>query len=241
MDDKLQTVEDSLKDKIIKYFKITLAGGVAATSTLDPTAGIIASLLGAAIMENLPNFKLKNQEQFLEQLAIELYNLRDKIDTDFLKKDEFVYLLNKCLRLALEEIDDAKRRAYINILTHTCINPNQFRQIDFYLHIIQSLSSIEIHTLAFFSNPDGYLEIRGIDKKSVTGGMTAVLKKNFPELTQDEFRVVLKMLFNKGLTNTDEGIIGAMTASSGLRLVEGRLTKSGNKLIKYASDYKNQL
>lgn len=236
-----QIKSNGIKDGLVQSLKIAISGGAAAVSTLDPMVGIFANLLGTAITENLPNFRQENQEQFIKQLAIDLYNLKDKINEDFLKKDEFVYLLNKCLRLALEELDIAKRRAYINILTNTCVNPENFKQIDFYLSLLISLSSLEVHTLAFFNNPRGYLEMREIDEKSVTGDMNSVLKMSFPELTKDEFRIVLKMLFNSGLTNTNDAIVGSLTATTGLRIAEGRLTESGKKLISYASDYKNRL
>ena len=239
--DKKSNENDEKKDTLIKTMKVALAGGAAAVSTGDPTLGIIASLLVTSVYEVLPNFREKNQEKFINQLGIELGKLKEEIDTEFIKKEEFAYLLNKCFRSALEEIDDTKIRAYINILTYSARKPEEFKQVDFYLHILQSLSSLEVHTLAFFNNPSGYLEFRDIDEKSVSGGMDSVLRFTFPELTRDEFRMVLKSLFNRGLTNTDSNILGTITSTSGLRLAEGRLSEAGKKLIKYSSDHKNQL
>ena len=241
IESELQSEDIGVKEKIISTIRIAISGGAAVASISNPMIGIIATLLGTAISENLPNFKQKNQRQFIEQLANDFYNLKEEINQDFLKTDEFAYLLNKCLRLALEELNDTKRRAYINILTHASINPNDFNQIDFYLSVLQSLSSFEVHTLAFFNNPKGYLEIRGIEENSVTGGMKAVLKISFPEFTDDEFKMVLKMLFCKGLTTIDETMLGTLTASTGMDIVAGRLKESAKKLVKFASNYENQL
>jgi hypothetical protein len=131
--------KNELKEKLTSAIKVGVAGGAVAVTAPPTIIPVIAASLAAAICEVLPNFKGKNQDRILTQLGIELTKLEDKIDTEFIKKDEFAYLLNKALKLAIEEIDNAKITAYINILTHSATNPEEFEQIDFYLDVLQSV------------------------------------------------------------------------------------------------------
>jgi hypothetical protein len=236
---KAMIQDSSKKEGLISRIKILIAGTAATAGAVNPVAGVIAGILGTAICESLPDFKKKNQEEFLKQFSQQIYAEIEKIDVEFMKKEEFTYMLNKCLKAALDEIDNAKRKAYINILANLCISPDSFDEIEFYSSLLNSLSSLEVHLLAFYNNPEGYLEIRGIDKSTVNGGYLEVLKKSFPRLSQEELELACKSLFNRGLTNTE--IVRALTASQGLELIRGRLTNGGKKLIEYASDYNNKL
>ena len=230
----IQDVEsDRPIDKITRLIRAGLNGAATAISIPHPQFAPLAMFLTEMINEQIPDFKQKRIIQLIKEIAVFCHE--NHVEIEKLKSNErVIYLTNKTINKIIEEIDEAKRMAYINILLGCWLNPNEKFEIrDYYFSILESLSTLEIHIIAFLHNPETYLEVRNISKESITGNLTDVFKVSFPDLTEVEFKNAVTNLNSRGLIDLRPELFGTLMASQGLEAVKGRWKEAGKRLVDY--------
>ncbi len=201
-----------------------------ATLTSLPVGASIASLL----TDYIPDSKFKRIDKFARQVADDLKRLNDKIDSEYIMKDEFAYMFEQSFRGAAQNYQKEKIEAFRAILLNSAIRQDVIQEEkEFFLSLVNTLSVLHIRILKFLANPEGYIQEQGIEPSSIRGGFTDIFKTLMPELNISIIESAFGDLFQLGLINTDKSVFQTMTSASGLRLVGDRAGELGRIFIDF--------
>jgi hypothetical protein len=203
-----------------------------AASSFNPVAGSIASL----ITDYIPNQRQIRLEGFIKQLASDLEQFKGEVNDEYIKTQEFAFIFEKCFKGAMENYQQEKIQAFRAVLINSVgsKNTNQ-NEKEFFLSMIDRLSVIHLRVLFFLANPHQYLDDNSIPRTNVQGSFSQFFRQVMPDVQLDHIKIVFQDLFSIGFINTDKGIFGTITASSGYDLLGDRLTPSGRSFIKFIS------
>ena len=81
------------------------------------------------------------------------------------------------------------------------------------------------------ADPEGYLDLNGIDPSKIRGGFSQSFSAAFPSVPLDIVKSAVGDLHDLGFTNTPPSIFGTTTSAGGLQLVQGRVTQFGMQFI----------
>jgi len=218
--DEIQSVPPG--EHIFNIFKATLA--------LLPIGASIASLL----TDYIPNSKFKRISEFAKQIAEDLKRLNDKINKDYIIKDEFAYMFEQAFRGVAQNYQKDKIEAFRGILINSAIRQDvKQEEKEFFLNLADNLSVLHLRILKFLANPGDYIEEQEIDPNSIQGGFSDIFRKLMPVLATSIIESAFGDLYRQGLINTDTPIFHTMTAASGLHLVGDRVKELGKKFIEF--------
>jgi hypothetical protein len=198
---------------------------------LIPTlGGFIATLANDLI----PDWKLRRLNKFVATLSIDLNDLKNRIDVDSLKREEFGYMFEKTFRaVALNyqvEKLDALRNALLNSMIETDIRQDVK---EYLLHLAESMDTLHIRFLSLLRNPSEYYKNKHVPDNPY-GSMLTELRKCFPELSDGASQAIWNDLHSYGILNTEPQYLGALAASSpGCEVLDGRLTEFGNLFLRF--------
>jgi len=200
-----------------------------------PFAGAIASLM----TDYIPTAKAKRLEEFAEQVAKDLYDLQDSVNSDYLQTDGFAFMFEKCFKAVAEHPQKEKLEAFRGILVNSAISKDyNEEEKEYFLNLALNLSTLHIRILKFMAMPEKYLKEAGIPKDRISGGFSNFFPVAIPGVSVAVIRSAFGELHRYGFTNTDEGIFGTMTAGQGLDLLKGRVTELGNRFIQFCNSPK---
>jgi hypothetical protein len=221
---QMQSGSPSVKDHLLNIFKAGLSAA--------PFLGALSSLM----TDYIPSSRAKRMEDFAAQIADDLSQLQDKVNTDYLLTDDFAFLFEKCFRAVAENPQKEKLRAFRGILVNSVLNSNLLEEEkEFFLTLATNLSTLHLRILRFMATPEKYLDAAGIPKENINGGFGQFFPVAMPGVQLDVIKSAFADLYQYGLINTDKGIFGTMTAGKGLELLRGRVTKLGEAFIGFCT------
>jgi len=202
------------------------------------TAGLASVPIGAffasLIKDYIPNAKLRRIEDFAKCIAEDFKRLEDKLDKNYILKDEFAYMFEQAFRGVAQNYQKEKIESFRGILINSAINQDiRQEEKEFFLSLINRLSILHIRILKFLANPRDYIKEQEISPNSIQGGFTDIFRTLMPELDMSIIESSFNDLYQMGLINTDKSIFHTMTSASGLRLVGDRVNNLGKKFIEF--------
>ena len=200
-----------------------------------PFTGAIASLM----TDYIPTTKAKRLEEFAEQVAKDLYNLRDSVNAKYLQTDDFAFMFEQSFRAVAEHPQKEKLKAFRGILVNSATAKGYTEEEkEYFLNLAMNLSTLHIRILKFMAMPDKYLEEAGIPKESISGSFSNFFPIAIPGVRLEVIRSAFGELNRYGFTNTGESVFGTMTSGQGLDLLRGRVTELGNRFIQFCTSPK---
>ena len=126
-----------------------LRNALVALSSLIPTVGGTISFL---LDKYIPSESEIRKNLFLQQLANDLENLKEKIEINNIESPEFQSVFSKLLRASIEEHREEKIIAFRNITVNLLFDPNKlaFNKVEFYTRLVLLLIPDEIKLLHTF-------------------------------------------------------------------------------------------
>jgi hypothetical protein len=227
------------KNKIIKDIKEETRSTSAAEHILNIITATLASVpIGASIAsllkDYIPTAKFKRIENFAHQIADDLKRLSDRVNNDYILKDEFAYMFEQAFRGVAENYQKEKIEAFRGILLNSAIRQDvEQEEKEFFLSLANNLSVLHIKILKFLASPGDYIKEQEIDPNSIQGGFSDIFRKLMPELDVSIIELAFGDLYKQGLINTDMPIFHTMTAAGGLHLVGDRVKELGKKFIEF--------
>jgi hypothetical protein len=218
--DEIQSVPPG--EHIFNIFKATLAS--------LPIGASVASLL----TDYIPNSKFKRISEFAKQIAEDLKRLSEKVNKDYITKDEFAYMFEQSFRGVAQNYQREKIDALRGILLNSAIRQDvRQEEKEFFLSLVNNLSVLHIRILKFLANPRDYVQEQEIDPNSVQGGFRDIFRTLMPEIDTSIIESAFGDLFQLGLIGTNKTIFNTMTSASGLNLVGDRAEALGRKFIEF--------
>ena len=158
-------------DGVVSIFKAVLATA--------PFTGGITSL----ISDYIPTARQRRIEDFAEQVANDLKRLESKVNQEYLRTDDFAFMLEKCFRGAAEHPQEEKLKAFRAILVNSAVrNDVAEEEKEYFLNLVNSLSVLHIRILRFLAAPQQYLEDMGIPMNKLQGGFTDMFRTAMPDI-----------------------------------------------------------
>jgi len=205
---------------------------IKAVLSAAPFAGAIASLM----TDYIPASKTKRLEEFAEQIAEDLLQVQDSVNSEYLKTDNFAFMFEQSFRAVAEYPQKEKLEAFRGIIVNSATNRTYTEEEkEYFLNLAMNLSSLHIRILKFMAMPEKYLADAGIPEEKIRGGFSDFFPVAIPGVQLEVIRTAFGELYRYGFTSTTESIFGTMTAGQGLRLLKGRVTELGNRFITFCT------
>ncbi|HAH25511.1 MAG TPA: hypothetical protein DCL77_17435 [Prolixibacteraceae bacterium] len=224
---QIERIENQLKKSEVTEHVINI---LKATLSTVPFTGGLASL----ISDYIPTQRQIRLEEFAENIANDLLTLKDEINESYIKTDEFAFIFEKCFKGAVENYQKEKIIAFKAILI------NSLRDFDitqtekeYYLNLVENLSTLHIQVLSFMAFPREFLKINGLPESCINGGFNEFFSIVIPNVSLETMKIAFKDLYDYGFLNTNNTIFSTMTASQGWSLLGDRVTKNGRKFIDF--------
>ena len=145
---------------------------IKASLSAAPFAGAIASLM----TDYIPASRTKRLEEFAEQIAKDLLQVQDSVNTEYLKTDGFAFMFEQSFRAVAEYPQKENLEAFRGILINSIItNEYNEEEKEYFLNLAMNLSTLHIRLLRFMSMPEKYLEEANIPKENIRGGLNESL------------------------------------------------------------------
>ena len=197
-----------------------------------PYAGGVLSGTATFFLERQKNERLN---KFLLKLADELNQLRDKLNSDFIKSDEFQDLTEDVFSKAAETRQqgklDALRAIFLNIVLS---DHPKYEETEEITSLIESWQDRHIIILKILSDPQAAdAEMGNIvgDGGNFGTSISDILSKLLPAWSENEIERTWKDLYDKGMHQIP-GIKTIMT-DKGIHQLDGRLTEFGLTVSRY--------
>lgn len=209
---------------------LTAAAGIAG----HPALGALASLIG----DWIPQVRARRFQDFIEAVAADLVKIGGHLDEQVLRRDEAAGFVERVILSACRQRDEEKWRCYRTILVREMLEPSNSTELrDFYMSILDGLSSMEVRLLRCFHDPAGYARARGItgvDQGGI-GSLLVPLQRCFPEVEEDDLRAAITSLDAKGLLKGVAGGLSTTMSSTAVKQIEGRMTGFGRRMVEFIS------
>lgn len=203
------------------------------------TAALASVPIGASfaslLKDYIPDARFKRIDRFAKQVAEDLKRLSDKIDADYITKDEFAYMFEQSFRGVAQNYQEEKIEAFRAILLNSAIRKDVIQEEkEFFLSLVNNLSVVHIRILKFLANPEDYISEQGINRDSIQGGFRDIFRTLMPELETMIVESAFGDLYQLGFTTTDKTIFHTSTSQSGMQLVGGsRAEELGRRFIEF--------
>ncbi len=209
-------------EAIVNIFKATLA--------TVPFGGGIASL----VSDYIPSARFKRLEEFATRAAEDLRRLADRVDSKYLRTNDFAFMFEKCFRGAAENPQKEKLDAFQAILVNSAVRRDlSEEEKEYFLNLADSLSVLHIRILKFMADPKGYLQAEGIAENRVRGGFSQFFPVAIPGIPLEVIQSAFGDLYRRGLVTTDPSIFNTVTAGQGLELLGNRVSGLGRRFIEF--------
>ncbi|MBU0967722.1 MAG: hypothetical protein KKA54_15225 [Proteobacteria bacterium] len=204
---------------------------LAALNAVPIVGGSFATLVNAYI----PERKHKRLLEFIEKVAQNVDELKDRVSNEYVATDEFAFLFERTFQGALDNYQkeklDAFRAALLNALVAPADLNAETREL--YIRLVNDLTPRHIRILRALIDPPGFDQAHGMRVGS-GGGMStsliSVLRKLFPEYAEAEIDYIVADLDSLALTRMHTALRTIMT-DTGIHQLEGRLTKFGQDFV----------
>jgi len=227
------------KNKLVKGIKEEIKSTSATEHIFHMITAVLASApIGASfaslIKDYFLNAKLKRIENFAKCIADDLKRLEDKIDKNYIVKDEFAYMFEQAFIGVYQNYQKEKIESFRGILINSVIRQDvRQEEKEYFLSLVNRLSVLHIRILKFLANPRDYIKEQEIDLNSIQGGFSDIFRTLMPEIDMFVIESSFNDLYQMGFINTDKSIFHTMTSASGLRLVGDRVSDLGKKFIEF--------
>ena len=231
--------EASEKNKLMNEIK----NNIKSTSASEHISNVILATLAsfpiaasfASLLKNyIPEARFKRIDEFTRQVAEDLKRLSNKIDTEYIKRDEFAYMFEQSFRGVAQNYQKEKIEAFRGILLNSAIRQDIIQEEkEFFLSLVNNLSVLHIRILRFLAKPEDYIQEKGIDPNLIRGGFTDIFRTLMPEIDTSIIELAFGDLYRLGLISTDKTIFRTTTSAGGLHLVDNRVDDLGRRFIEF--------
>ena len=187
--------------------------------------------------------KIKRLEEFYTNLSATVNAVKDKINEEYISKDDFLDVFEEATKYVVSERQEEKRQYFKNILVNSFTSSNcDYDKTERYFRLLDNLTETELKILALLDNPEHYNKAHGMPVKDpinnayqsswnrVTGSgvLTQVLNLKLHEVED-----AITVLFSNGLIVSNVLQRQLETNANGIHVLDNLLTVRGRDFVKY--------
>ncbi len=222
----IRRLEDFSPADLAEHLVNILKAALATT----PFCGGIASLMS----DYIPSRRVKRLEEFASQVGQDLETLREKVEAQRIKTDDYAFIFERCFRGAADFPQEEKLEAFRGILVNSVLPTSLSKdEREFFLNLVERLSPVHLRILRFMADPHDYLGAMKIPESRIVGGFSSFFPVALPGVSIEVIRAAFADLHALGFTNTSPDIFTTMTAGQGLQLLSNRLTPLARSFVSF--------
>jgi len=220
--------------KITKRF-IGETSGKELISIIPLVGGPISSVLSDFLAER----KQQRLNEFFTRLKEDLDKVQERVDKEFISKEDFLDIFELTAKKIMEERKDVKRNTYRQILVNGITKANSgFDDVEQCIRVLENLTENNIILLTVFSDPVKHNSSISEPVKRPTGNMlnttlSKVLRALLPGWQGGLILENLKDLEFLGLVQPLSANFQTMITANGLSPVVNALTPKGERFVRY--------
>ena len=187
--------------------------------------------------------KIKRLEEFCSNLALTVNTNFDKINQEYVSKEDFQDVFEEAIRYAVLERQEQKRILFKNILANSIISAEcDYDKTERYFRLLDNLGTIELRILAVLDNPEQYNSDHGMiiknpfhsayqttwESATSMGVLTTLL-----DLKIHEVEGSISILFSNGLIVEDSMGKRIRTNGNTVQVLKNLLTTRGRDFVKF--------
>jgi hypothetical protein len=209
--------------------------GKAILNLVPLVGGSIASVWGDIQAER----KAHRFNNFLETLRADLENHKERINSDFINKEDFLDVFELTSKKIINERNENKRILYKDILLNAVtLDQSNYDEVEQCIRTVENLTEANLYLLKVLSNPEHHNNLLPSPIPPSSGNMSTTTRRKIliqlmPEWNGGMVLENLKDLEFLGLINEMSSSLQDMIIYNGLAIVSNQLTLKGERLIKY--------
>lgn len=215
------------KDHIINVVK--------ALANLYPLGGgVISSLLS----DYIPKSREKKTIEFLSKLAEGLEILKDQVNNEYVKSEEFGYLFQEAWKAAIEQYQEEKIEGFRSILLSAAIGKQATaEERELFINILNGLTGYHFKLLAVLKNPVSWNVEHGMKVKSASLiiSFNQIFKQCFPDWNDERIAIIVDDLNRKKLIFLSSERLQTGLSGGGIEKLNNTLTPFGLRFIEYVT------
>lgn len=187
--------------------------------------------------------KIKRLEEFYTNLSATMNAVQDKINNEYVSKDDFLDVFEEATKYVVLERQEEKRLYFKNILANSIISLNcDYDKTERYFRLLDNLTETELKILAVLDNPEQYNKLHGMpvkdpinnayqsswDRVTGSGVLTQVLGMKLHEVED-----AVTVLFSNGLIVSNVLQKQLETNSNGIHVLDNLLTTRGKDFVRF--------
>lgn len=187
--------------------------------------------------------KIERLEEFYTNLAASVNADNDRINQEYVNRDDFLDVFEEATRFVVTERQEQKRMLFKNILTNSILAPVcDYDKTEKYFRLLDNLGDMELRVLAVLENPEQYNKIHGMIIKdpihnayqtswnTVTsmGVLTQVL-----DLKVHQVEEAITALFSNGLVVENSMSHQLNTNGNTIAVLKNLLTTRGRDFVQF--------
>lgn len=190
--------------------------------------------------------KIKRLEEFYTSLASTVNAQNEKINQNYVAKEDFLDVFEEATRYVVSERQDKKRQLFKNILANSiCASDCDFDRTERYFRLLDNLSEQELRVLAVLDNPKIYNQEHGMiirdpfqsayqsawNEVTSMGVLTQVLGLKIHQVEES-----ITILFSNGLIIENATNRRLQTNGNGIHVLENLLTTRGRNFVNFLKE-----
>lgn len=181
--------------------------------------------------------KIRRLEEFYTNLAATMSVQQDKINKEFVSKDDFLDVFEEATRFVVIERQEQKRMLFKNILVNSIVASDcDYDRAERFFRLLDNLGELELRVLAVLENPEQYNQTHGmiIQNQSSWISVTSMgVLTQLLELKVHQVEEAISVLFSNGLVI--ENSMGKQLQTNGntIYVLNNLLTTRGISFVKY--------
>ena len=199
-----------------------------------PVVGPIMSSTAMFFLDREKNARLN---RFLIQLSQDMKILNDKINLDFIRKDEFRDLVENIFSKATQTRQQEKLDSFRTIFTNTITSSDvSYSTIEEITDLVQSWQTLHIRLIKILNDPHKFAETTqpAITTDGNQWTLSGFFSRFLPEYNNELLRRIWTRLFVDGVINMDYQPNKSIFFTRGIKT--GYLTKFGEEIVRLLID-----
>lgn len=228
-----------------EIFKATSKAVINLIGECIPIAGFVNDVY-ANLSQIQAERKIERLSKFLESVQISVGTIQDRLNTDYISKEDFTDIFEKTSRYIANERSEEKRNLFKNILLNSMLYKNSnYDKTERFFRILDLLGADDMFVLTILRNPSEYNRKNGmIIKDPINNRYQWSQRKVYAiemlcqllHKEDDDVTEIINMLFNNGLIKDRFLEKSLITNGNPIHVLDDSLTRMGIEFISYSEN-----
>jgi len=221
--------KQTARDHVVNVIKATVSG-------IPVVGGPVASLMS----DYIPNSRVERLEQFAKDLADDMTRVHDKLNVDYVRTDEYAFLVTRVFEDVARDYQEDKLRAYRNILVNGLRFDVRASIQEAYLNRVENLTPLHLQLLScFVSDEDNAKKLPDATQSyGSSGSIRNTLQILLPDFPRDQLAACAHDLDIQGITGNLASSLTTMMTAHGAQELANRLTPFGRGFVDFITAWK---